>query len=218
VTRLRRDPESGSPEPRQGTGWEGDRSGPRSSGAGDRIPPEVAARVKLVILDVDGVLTDAGVYMGVDEAGRRVELKRFDIQDGLGMNLMRAAGIEVAWVSGRVSSATTARAEELGIEECHQDAGAHKLPVIRDLLARLGLDWAEVAMVGDDLPDLPVLRKVGLPVAVGNAVREVRRAATWTTRAGGGRGAVREFARVLLEVRGEWNDLVEDYCAARSED
>jgi 3-deoxy-D-manno-octulosonate 8-phosphate phosphatase (KDO 8-P phosphatase) len=185
---------------------------------GDRIPEEVARAVKLVILDVDGVLTDAGVYMGTDGAGEVVELKRFDIQDGLGIQLMGAAGIKVALVSGRVSRATEARARELGLEECHQEAGARKLPVVREIMGRMALDWSQVAMMGDDLPDLPVLRKVGLPVAVGNAVREVRQVATWTTRREGGRGAVREFSRVLLETRGEWDDLVEAYCAARSDD
>ncbi len=170
-----------------------------------------------MILDVDGVLTDAGVYMGVDGDGRPLEFKRFDIQDGLGIHLLRDAGIEVALVSGRVSDATTARARELGIRECHQVPGARKLPAVREVMDRLGIDWSQVAMVADDLPDLPVFRKVGLPVAVGNAVPEVRHEATWTTRREGGRGAVREFARALLEARGTWNALVEAYCAARSD-
>lgn len=185
---------------------------------GDRIPEEAARAVKLVILDVDGVLTDAGVYVGTDGFGEVVELKRFDIQDGLGIHLIREAGIEVALVSGRVSKATEVRARELGLEECHQEPAARKLPVVREILSRMELDWPQVAMLGDDLPDLPVLRKVGLPVAVRNAVREVQQVATWTTRKEGGRGAVREFARGLLEARGEWDDLVEAYCAARSDD
>jgi len=184
--------------------------------SGRRIPTEVAARIKLVVLDVDGVLTDAGVYLGETGAGDTVELKRFDIQDGLGIHLLRAAGIEVAFLSGRPSPATTVRAAELGVSECIQVPGANKLPALSDLLARLGLEWDQVAMLGDDLPDLPVMRRVGLPVAVGNAVGEVRREADFTTRRDGGSGAVREFARVLLESRGEWNRLVEEYCDARS--
>jgi len=196
----------------------GPAEGNAGGATGARIPEEVARAVKLVILDVDGVLTDAGVYMGTDGVGEVVELKRFDIQDGLGIHLLRAAGIQVALVSGRVSRATEVRARELGLEECHQEAGARKLPVVRGIMGRMELDWPQVAMMGDDLPDLPVLRKVGLPVAVGNAVREVRQVATWTTRREGGRGAVREFARLLLETRGEWDDLVEAYCAARSDD
>lgn len=184
----------------------------------ERIPSEVARAIRLVVLDVDGVLTDAGVYMGEDDRGHLIELKRFDIQDGLGIRLLMDGGIDVAIVSGRVSAATARRAAELGIEACHQVPGAHKLPVVRILMAERGLDWGQVAMVGDDLPDLPVLRRVGLPVAVGNAVREVRAEVPWTTRRDGGEGAVREFARILLQSRGEWESLVEAYVDERSRD
>lgn len=183
-----------------------------------RVPQEIAHRIRLVVLDVDGVLTDAGVYLGADAEGRPIELKRFDIQDGLGIRLLQEAGIEVALVSGRVSAATAARARELRIRECHQDSGAHKLPIVLEMMARLGLEWSEVAMMGDDLPDLPVLRQVGLPVAVANAVREVRAVARWTARREGGRGAVREFTRVLLEARGEWEVRVTAYLDARGAD
>lgn len=182
------------------------------------IRRDVARAIRLVVLDVDGVLTDAGVYVGGDGSGEPVEFKRFDIQDGLGIRLLRDAGLEVAFVSGRVSSATEVRARELGIQECHQVAGARKLPVIREMMERMGLEWSEVAMLADDLPDLPVLRKVGLPVAVGNAVPEVRREVVWSTRRVGGSGAVREFARVLLEARGEWATMVDAYVRARSDD
>jgi 3-deoxy-D-manno-octulosonate 8-phosphate phosphatase (KDO 8-P phosphatase) len=186
------------------------------AGGSDKIPRALALGIKLVILDVDGVLTDGGVYVGTDAAGSPVEMKRFDIQDGLGIQLLRSAGIEVALVSGRKSQATAIRARELGLVECHQEEGGHKLPAVVGLMRRMGVDWSEVAMVGDDLPDLPVLRKVALPIAVGNAVREVREVARWSARREGGRGAVREFARVLLEARGEWSAQVDAYCAARS--
>jgi 3-deoxy-D-manno-octulosonate 8-phosphate phosphatase (KDO 8-P phosphatase) len=181
----------------------------------ETIAPTVARRIRLVILDVDGVLTDAGLYLGADAEGGRVELKRFDIQDGLGIRLLADAGIRVAVVSGRESSATALRARELGIEECHQDAGARKLPVVEEIMARLDVAWDEVAMVGDDLPDLPLLRRVALPVAVANAVKEVRDAAHWITGREGGHGAVREFCRALLEARGDWDATVEAYLAAR---
>jgi 3-deoxy-D-manno-octulosonate 8-phosphate phosphatase (KDO 8-P phosphatase) len=184
----------------------------------ERVPATVARRVRLVVLDVDGVLTDAGVYVGATAEGTPVELKRFDIQDGLGIRFLKAAGIQVALLSGRTSPATSLRGAELGIEECIQVPGANKLPALRELLERLEIDWDEVAMLGDDIPDLPVLRRVGLPAAVGNATPEVRREVTFTTRREGGRGAVREFARVLLEARGEWNHQVERYCAERSHD
>jgi 3-deoxy-D-manno-octulosonate 8-phosphate phosphatase (KDO 8-P phosphatase) len=208
----------------RGRGWTGKTSAPpgeegasSDSGRG-RLPAGAARRVRLVVLDVDGVLTDAGVYLGATTDGTRVELKRFDIQDGLGVRLLREAGIRVAIVSGRPSEATRLRAEELGIEDCIQEPGGLKLPALSALLQRRGIEWEEVAMLGDDLPDLPVMRKVGLPAAVGNAVAEVRKEAVFTTRRDGGRGAVREFARVLLEARGEWLERVEAYCAARSED
>lgn len=191
-------------------------SSPRGSGR-ERIPGVLAGQVRLVVFDVDGVLTDAGVYLGATAEGTPVEMKRFDIQDGLGIKLLREAGIEVALLSGRTSEATRIRSAELGIEECIQVDGAHKLPALRELMERTGVGWEEVAMLADDLPDLPVLRRVGLPAAVGNATTEVRKEVVFTTRRDGGRGAVREFARVLLESRGEWGERVEAYYAARSD-
>jgi len=180
-----------------------------------RIPAEIAKRIRLVIFDVDGVLTDAGVYMGLDAEGSLLELKRFNIQDGLGLRLLLDRGLEVALVSGRVSPATEARAREIGIRECHQEPGAQKLPVVVEMMERLGVSWDEVAMMGDDLPDMAVLERVGLPVAVANAISEVRRMALWTSRREGGHGAVREFCKVLLEARGEWEATVEGYVSER---
>ncbi len=188
--------------------------GPRSDGIPHaEIPSRLARAICLAILDVDGVLTDAGVYVGETADGKPVELKRFDIQDGIGIRLLKESGVRVALVSGRISAATTLRARELGIEDCYQDAGAKKLPLVRGLVRRHGLKWSQVAMLADDLADLPVFRKVGLPVAVGNAVEEVKREAVWISCRGGGRGAVREFARALLGARGEWDGAVEAYCA-----
>ena len=185
---------------------------------GGGLPIEAARRTRLVIFDVDGVLTDSGVYMGALPDGSPIEFKRFDIQDGLAIKLLMGTDVEVALVSGRVSAATALRAQELGIEECHQVPGAMKMPVVRNLLRRKGFTWDEVAMLADDLPDLPVFRRVGLPVAVGNATPELVRDAVWQTRAHGGRGAVREFVRALLVARGQWENVVEGYCEARSDD
>ncbi len=179
------------------------------------IPMGLAEGIRIVVLDVDGVLTDAGVYIGATGRGEHVELKRFDIQDGIGIRFLKEAGIRVIVVSGRVSPATAIRADELGIE-CHQDPDADKLPLVKRLLDEARVSWREVAMMGDDLADLPLLRTVGLPVAVANAVTEVRDVASWTTSIRGGSGAVREFARALLMARGEWSGLVEEYCEARS--
>ncbi len=180
------------------------------------IPPDLALAIRLVVLDVDGVLTDGGIYVGAQPGGETSEFKRFDIQDGLGVKMLGWAGIEVVIVSGRISEATTRRASELGITECHQDPGAAKLPVVQTLLDERGVAWEETAMVGDDLADLPVLERVGLPVAVANAVPEVHDVSGWITTARGGAGAVREFARALLMARGEWDRLVQEYCDARS--
>lgn len=183
---------------------------------GSRISGEVARTVQLVLLDVDGVLTDGGVYVGSSSDGRPVELKRFDIQDGLGVKMLQWAGIEVAMVSGRISEATRIRARELGVEECHQSPNGEKLSLVSEMIDERGLAWAGVALLADDLADLPVLRRVGLPAAVANAVPEVKEASLWTGERPGGDGAVREFSRRLLEARGQWSDLVEDYCDARS--
>lgn len=179
-----------------------------------RIPAELARRVRLVALDVDGVLTDNGVYIGRTQSGEAVELKKFDITDGIGIGMLRAAGLPVALVSGRESEATRIRAEELGIP-CYQDSSAKKLPALERLMAEHGVDWEHVAFVGDDLADLAVLARVGLPVAVANAVPEVRALAVWQTRRPGGRGAVREFAEALLKARGEWSRLVVEYQRSR---
>jgi 3-deoxy-D-manno-octulosonate 8-phosphate phosphatase (KDO 8-P phosphatase) len=174
------------------------------------IEPEVASRVRLLGLDVDGVLTDNGVYIG-PIAGDRIELKRFDIQDGLGLILLRTAGLPVVWVSGRSSEATALRAAELRVEDLLQVPGPRKLMALDELLSRRGIGWHEVAFVGDDLADLPVLRRVGLPIAVANAVPDVKAAAAYVTRAAGGHGAVREVIELLLRARGEWSGILERY-------
>ncbi len=180
------------------------------------IDPQVARDIRLVVLDVDGVLTDGGIYVGARPDQSAIEFKRFDVQDGLAVKMLRWAGIGVAIVSGRVSEATAHRAAELGIDECHQDPEAKKLPIVKKLLDDRGLGWEQAAMVGDDLADLPVLERVALSVAVSNAVPEVHEVSRWTTQAPGGHGAVREFVRALLMARGEWDRLVQEYCEARS--
>lgn len=184
--------------------------------SGTPIPEELAAKVRLVILDVDGVLTDAGVYIGQEDGGSPMELKRFDIQDGVGVKMLMWGGLDVAIVSGRVSPATTIRARELGVEECHQEPDAHKLKVVEDLLERKGVGWDEVAMLADDIPDLAVLRRVGLKAVVANATEPVVAVADWQSTRGGGRGAVREFSDALLRARGDLDRVVEEYVEERS--
>lgn len=186
-------------------------------GAAPSLDAATAARIKLVCFDVDGVLTDGGVILG-DAGGTRVELKRYDIQDGLGIRMLQQAGLRTAIITGRESESVALRARELEVDDVIQDRQARKVPALRALLGRHGLDWSDVAFVGDDLPDLGVLRLVGLPVAVANAAPEAKRAATLTLTRRGGEGAVREFCETLLRARGEWDAQVERYVASRAED
>jgi 3-deoxy-D-manno-octulosonate 8-phosphate phosphatase (KDO 8-P phosphatase) len=174
-----------------------------------------ARKVRLIGLDVDGVLTDNGVSIGL-VAGQRVELKRFDIQDGLGLILLRTAGLPVVWLSGRNSEATALRAAELRVEELHQVPGPRKVAAFAEVLRRREIEWADAAFVGDDLADLPVLRKVGLPIAVANAVPDVKAVAAHVTRAAGGHGAVREVVETILRARGDWNDILARYFAEQT--
>lgn len=180
------------------------------------IDAAVAGRIKLLGLDVDGVITNNAIYLGLVN-GERVEFKQFDIQDGLAMGLARRMGLQIAWVSGRYSDATTLRASELRIDEVIQDRGARKVPAMTEMLLRLGVGWDEVAFLGDDLADVPVMRRVGLPLAVANAVDEVKRLAAYTTEAAGGSGAVREAIEVLLRAQGRWDEAVRVYLEDRGE-
>jgi 3-deoxy-D-manno-octulosonate 8-phosphate phosphatase (KDO 8-P phosphatase) len=176
------------------------------------IDPALARRIQLLVLDVDGVLTDNGIWLG-PVAGERVELKRFDVQDGLGMVLLRTAELPVVWLTGRHSEATELRARELKAEELLQVPGPRKLEALEEVLERRGVAWEDVAYAGDDLADLKVLRRVGLPIAVANAVAEVRAVAGYVTRAPGGHGAVREIIEGLLKARGVWAEMLERYFA-----
>lgn len=183
--------------------------------SGGGIDKQLAASIELVIFDVDGVLTDAGVYMGATDSGEPVELKRFDIQDGVGIKMLMWGGLDVALVSGRVSKATALRAEEIGVE-CYQEPDAYKMPAVENLMTRKGVDWGAVAMLGDDIPDLAVLRRVGLPAAVANATAPVRAIAKWESTKRGGHGAVREFCEALLAARGELDSVIANYVNERS--
>ncbi len=180
------------------------------------LEPAVARRIRLVGFDVDGTMTDGGLYVGA-AGGQALELKRFDIQDGLGVHLLRAAGLVVVIVTGRSSEAARLRAEELNADEFGVDPGARKLPLFEGMLARRQIRWEEACFIGDDLPDLPVLRRVALPVAVANACDEVKAASRIVTAAAGGRGAVRELAETLLKARGAWPDLVRTYLRERGD-
>lgn len=174
------------------------------------LDPELARRIRVVILDADGVLTDGGIYVA-DGERETFGMRRFHVHDGVGILMLRRAGITVAIVSGKLSRAVRARAAELGLEEVHQVDPHDKLSTVEAILARHEAAWEQTAFMGDDLADLPVLGEVGLPVAVPGAAAEVRAIAAWTSRAPGGEGAVREFAETLLHARGEWTRQVDAY-------
>jgi 3-deoxy-D-manno-octulosonate 8-phosphate phosphatase (KDO 8-P phosphatase) len=181
------------------------------------IDPVLARLIKLVAFDIDGVMTDGGIYLG-DVDGKRLELKRYDIQDGLGVSLLHRAGVRVAIVTGRISESVRLRGAELGIEDVVQGPDGHKLEGFLRVLQRRGIRPEECAFVGDDFPDLPLLRIVGMRACVGNAAPEVSRECQIHLDKTGGRGAVREFCELFLKARGAWDDAWNGYVAERSGD
>ena len=174
-----------------------------------RISPSIrkkARRVKLLLLDLDGVLTDGGIVM--DHRGR--EIKRFDVRDGHGIRLLQRAGIRVGIISGRSSGAARRRAKDLGIKLLYQGID-DKVAVYARIKRMTGLKDAEIAYVGDDLVDLPLLRRVGLAVTVHDCWKELKGSADWATTADGGRGAVREVAELLLKAQQKWKRVTQRY-------
>ena len=165
-----------------------------------------ASRIKLLLMDCDGVLTDGRLWLTQDGA----EQKAFHTHDGLGLSLLHRAGLKSGVISGRSSDALSRRAAELGIEFVRQ-GDPEKIAAFEDVLRLAGVDEDEVAFVGDDLTDIPIMRRVELAVAVADAVEETRSVAHYVTRARGGRGAVREVIEIILRSQGRWNDLVEQY-------
>jgi len=166
-------------------------------------------RVRLFLCDVDGVLTDGSIFIG----GER-EFKRFNIRDGLGLVMLRRAGLKVGWVSARPSLATKLRADELKIDFLVQQ-GDHtsKTEAIEQLLAKEKLNWKDICFVGDDIIDLGPLTRANLAVAVGDGVAEAKAAAHYVTRAGGGRGAIRETVELILKAQGKWEPFIQKYSA-----
>ena len=164
------------------------------------------AKIKLLVLDVDGVMTDGGIIVNADGS----ESKRFCVLDGHGIRMWRRAGSKVALLSGRASGPTARHAAELEVEYCLEDVH-FKLPAIKELVEKLGLRAEEVAFVGDDLLDLPVIRYVGFGAAVANAVDEVKSEADYVTGRRGGDGAVREVIEYILKGSGRWEGQMKRY-------
>ena len=161
-------------------------------------------KIDLVLLDVDGVLTTGQVIY--DDTGR--ETKVFNVRDGLGIRLLMEAGIAVGIVTGRRSQALIHRCNNLGIRLV-KDGVTDKAAALRQILDEVGASAEQTAFVGDDLPDLPILRRVGVPIAVGDAHERVKQVAVWTTRAHGGCGAVREISERIIKSRGDWDALIQ---------
>ena len=165
-----------------------------------------AGRVRLVLLDVDGVLTDGRLYFGA--AGD--EGRSFHSRDGVGVKLGQRAGLSFGLISGRRSAAVASRAAELEIHEVHQGV-RDKAACLTTILERLAMAPEAVCFVGDDLVDVPVMRRVGLAAAPGDAAPEAREVADYVTQAGGGRGAVREVVDLLLRASGRWQDVTQGF-------
>jgi len=174
-----------------------------------RIPTEVrkkAQKIRLLLLDVDGVLTDGGIVM--DHRGE--EIKRFDVRDGHGIRLLIRAGIQVALITGRSSKVVHHRAKDLGIRIVYQRA-YDKIEVYHKIKKRTALRDHEIAYVGDDIVDVPILRRVGLAITVRDCWQQLKRSVDYVTAEKGGRGAVREVAELLLRAQGKWAEITARY-------
>ncbi|MDA8170146.1 MAG: HAD-IIIA family hydrolase [Nitrospiraceae bacterium] len=165
-----------------------------------------AKGVRVLILDVDGVLTDGGIILDGDDN----EYKKFNVRDGHGIKLLQIMGVEVAIITGRHSRVVEKRARELGIKEVYQRC-LNKKEAYERILSNLGVTGSEAAYMGDDIIDIPVLRRVALPMAVADAHEDAKKYALYITRAKGGSGAAREAAELILKAKGVWNDVINSY-------
>jgi 3-deoxy-D-manno-octulosonate 8-phosphate phosphatase (KDO 8-P phosphatase) len=171
---------------------------------------ERAARIKLLLMDVDGVLTDGKLYNVPGPDGKMVETKAFDSQDGIALQWLFRYGIQTGLISGRVSAAAEERARQCRMAYVYQ-GHLEKIPIFEEILAKSGLAPEQVAFIGDDFTDAVILRRVGLAAATANARAEVKRIAHLVTEAEGGRGAVREVAELLLKAHGHWQEILKKY-------
>ena len=169
-------------------------------------PLEKLKHIQLLLLDVDGVLTDGSIIYNDDGS----ETKIFNARDGFGLKLVMAAGIEVGLVTGRRSKALRHRCDNLGIGYLFEGVG-EKAQMLEKIAAQTGIGPEHAAFVGDDLPDLPIMKRAGLSIAVADAHEIVRQHADWTTRDPGGHGAVREVCEALLTAKGLWDEIVARY-------
>jgi len=165
-----------------------------------------AQKIKLLLLDVDGVLTDGRIIY--DSRGR--DSKFFDVHDGLGVYVLHKSGIKTVLITAKSSKTISPRAKDMRVAEVFADIFP-KTAVLEKILKKYGVTSDEVCFVGDDLVDLSLMRKVGLPVAVANGASEIKEAASFVTNRSGGRGAVREVAELILKSQGKWEDVLKFY-------
>jgi 3-deoxy-D-manno-octulosonate 8-phosphate phosphatase (KDO 8-P phosphatase) len=167
-----------------------------------------AEQIKVLLMDVDGTMTDGSVMFLSQADGTALEIKNFDAHDGQGLTLAHTAGIRTGCITGRESPALLRRAKEMSMEFIYMKQPT-KIPAYEDILKKAGVADSGVAYVGDDLPDLPVMHRVGLAIAVGDAVSEVKKAAHFTTRAFAGKGAIREAVELILKSKGIWEQMID---------
>jgi 3-deoxy-D-manno-octulosonate 8-phosphate phosphatase (KDO 8-P phosphatase) len=169
-----------------------------------------AARVRLLLMDVDGVLTDGRLFNVPGPDGKIVETKAFDSQDGIALQWLSWHGIATGVISGRVSPATEERARQVKMTYVYQ-GHIEKIPILQEIQTASGISLSDIAYVGDDLTDVVVMRRVGLAIATANARVEVKSAAQYVTAASGGQGAIREVCELLLQAQGHWADILKKY-------
>jgi 3-deoxy-D-manno-octulosonate 8-phosphate phosphatase (KDO 8-P phosphatase) len=171
---------------------------------------ELASKIKLLLMDVDGVLTDGKLYNVPDAEGKMVETKGFDSQDGIALQWLSWKGIKAGLISGRLSPATAERAKQCKFAYVYQ-GHIEKIPILEEIMADARIGKQEVAYIGDDLTDIVVMRRVGFAIATGNARPEVKRCAHYVTTQPGGQGAVREVVELLLSAQGHWQEILRKY-------
>jgi 3-deoxy-D-manno-octulosonate 8-phosphate phosphatase (KDO 8-P phosphatase) len=167
-----------------------------------------AAQIKLLLMDVDGTMTEGGVTLLSQPDGTALEIKSFDAHDGQGLTLARTAGLRTGCITGRESAALLRRAHEMKMDFIYMKQPV-KMPAYEEILEKAGVPDSAVGYIGDDLPDIPLMRRAGLAVAVGNAVPEVKKAAHFTTKALAGHGAVREAIELILKSKGIWKEMID---------
>ena len=171
---------------------------------------ERAAKIRLLLMDVDGVMTDGKLYCVPDAAGKMVETKGFDTQDGISLQWMSWHGIETGLISGRDSPATVERARQCAMKYVYQ-GHIEKIPILEEIMRDAGVTKEQVAYIGDDLTDVVIMHRVGLAIAPANARPEVKAQAHYVTAAAGGVGAVREVVELIMGAQGLWEEILRKY-------